>query len=142
MTDTRSLRAVVAALTVMLGGCGGGDLKNGLAGTWLVTRTLLTEVPGLPKGYYDQQQWSFTVAGDQATMGTAAGNMQGQWRGSSWYFDSGQYADPRTGQPAQTTFEAVGVDPLKGGLETKLFDPTGLRPPTSESFTVEGSRIR
>jgi len=141
MLPPKSHLGCLALLLGWLAGCGGQDLKQGLAGTWLVTRTLVTPVEGLPNGYYDQQEWTFTVSGEGSTLSTKDGSVGGSWNGGSWVFAT-SYTDPRFGVPAQLSIEIIGVDPLKGTLENKLLDPTGLRPPTLEGFTLEGTRLR
>jgi hypothetical protein len=114
------------------------SLEGGLAGTWLVTRTLVTEVQGLPNGYQDQQEWTFTTSGKTGKLTSAAGSVDGTFDGT-WVFAT-QYTDPRVGLPATLRIEIIGVDPLKGTLENNLFDPTGFRPPNKEAFQLEGVR--
>lgn len=119
-------------------GPGSASLESGLAGTWVVTRTLVTEVQGLPNGYQDQQEWTFTTSGKTAKLTTAAGSVDGTYEGS-WVFAT-EYTDPRVGLPATLRIEIIGVDPLKGTLENNLFDPTGARPPNKEAFRLDGVR--
>lgn len=114
------------------------SLESGLAGTWVVTRTLVTEVQGLPNGYQDQQEWTFTTSGKSGKLTTAAGSVDGTYDGS-WVFAT-EYTDPRVGLPATLRIEIIGVDPLKGTLENNLFDPTGARPPNKEAFRLDGVR--
>lgn len=115
------------------------NLQSGLAGTWLVTRTLVTAVEGMPNGYQDQQVWTFQTTGQKATLSTKDGAVDGSYNGASWVFGA-QYTDPRVGLPAHLAIEIIGVDPLKGTLENNLYDPTGFRPPSKEGFRLDGVR--
>ena len=141
--DFRNSRMVCAvflsAATFCLSCDDAGDLKGGLAGTWKVTRTLVTEVEGLPNGYWDEQVWTFAVQGESATLSTEAGSVGGTFNGT-WVFQT-EYYDPRTGMPASIRIEIIGVDPLRGTLENTVYDPTGYRPPSTEAFELEGVRI-
>lgn len=156
MTTARFLGRVASAVLVamplvlaeaeLLTGCSsdsseanGGKLQSGLAGSWLVTRTLVTHVDGIPDGFQDQQLWSFSVSGSSATLSTTDGTVGGSWTGSSWLFET-DYTDPRVGLPAHLKIEIIGVDPLGGTLENTLYDPTGYRPPTLEAFRLDGVR--
>jgi hypothetical protein len=115
------------------------EVQAGLAGTWRDTRTLVTAVEGLPNGYYDEQIWTFKTSGQNATLSTQDGSVNGAFNGTSWAF-SAEYTDPRVGLPAKLSIEIIAVDPLKGTLENNVYDPTGFRPPSKEAFRLDGVR--
>jgi len=121
------------------------NLKTDLAGTWLVTRTIVTPTADFPAGYQDQQTWKFTVNGDQATITTSAGSMNGTWGKSSdfnydhWIFEAtGQ--DPRFGTQIKVRVEIINVDILKGTNETYTWDAYSSRYLISDAFSIEGVR--
>ncbi len=115
------------------------EAQAGLAGTWRVTRTLVTAVEGLPNGHYDEPIWTFETSGQNATLSTQDGSVNGTFNGASRVF-AADYTDPRVGLPAKLSIEIIGVDPLKGTLENSLYDPTGFRPPSKEAFRLDGVR--
>lgn len=121
------------------------NLKSGLAGTWLVTRTIVTPTPDFPAGYQDIQTWTFTVNGDQATMSTTAGSMNGTWGKSTdfnydhWIFEA-IGPDPRTGFQIKIRVEIINVDKLKGTNETYNWDAYSSRYLIADAFSIEGVR--
>ncbi len=121
------------------------DLKTGIDGTWLVTRTLVTPSNDFPKGYKDQQVWTIKTNGETATLTTDAGTMNGQWTVSGnfnfshWYFEY-EGPDPRTGFQIKILIEIIGASPLKGTNETYVWDQYSGRYLLSDSFECEGVR--
>lgn len=121
------------------------DLKSGIAGTWIVTRTLVTYNPDFPNGYQDVQEWTFTVNENNATLTTSIGSMNGEWKSSQnfnynhWVFEA-QGIDPRTGLTIKIIVEIIGVDKLKGTNETYWYESMNGRWILSDSFTIEGKR--
>ncbi len=121
------------------------DLKTGIDGTWLVTRTLVTPSKDFPDGYKDQQTWTIKTNGETATLTTVYGSMDGQWTTSNnfnfshWYFEY-EGPDPRTGFQIKIIIEIIAADPLKGTNETYVWDQYAGRYLLSDSFQCEGVR--
>jgi len=124
------------------------DLKTGIDGTWLVTRTLVTPSNDFPKGYKDQQTWQIQTNGTTASLtviagGINIGTINGTWTKSSnfnfehWYFEyEGQ--DPRTGFQIKIIVEIIGTGPLKATDETYVWDKYANTYTLSDSFSCEG----
>jgi hypothetical protein len=117
----------------------GQPVATGSPTTWVVTRTLVTPVVGLPQGYRDQQLWRIAITGSSATLTTQDGSVNGTLVGSSWVFET-NYTDPRVMLPAHLKIQLIGMSPLMGTLENTLFDPNGFRPPSTEAFRLDGVR--
>ena len=126
------------------------DLKTGIAGTWLVTRTLVTPSKDFPNGYKDQQTWEISTNGDAASLtvyagGVNVGTISGQWTKSQnfgydhWYFEyEGQ--DPRTGFQIKIIVEIINAGPLKATDETYVWDKYANMYTLSDSFSCEGAK--
>ena len=124
------------------------DLKTGIDGSWLVTRTLVTPSKDFPNGYKDQQTWQIKINGTTATLtviagGVTVGTVNGTWTTSDnfnyehWYFEyEGQ--DPRTGFQIKIIVEIIGTGPLKATDETYVWDKYANMYVLSDSFACEG----
>jgi hypothetical protein len=143
------LLLILLAPLVLFISCGddanGPDLKTGIDGTWLVTRTLITPSTDFPNGYQDQQTWTIKTTGETATLTTQAGTINGTWAASDnfpdkhWYFVfEGQ--DPRTGFPIRITVEIIGASPLKGTNDTFNWDQYLQKYTLADSFKCEGKK--
>ncbi len=123
------------------------DLKNGAAGTWLVTRTLVTPSTDFPAGYQDQQQWTITVNGESALLTTKDGSINGTWRSSQsfpslhWVFEV-TGTDPRFGTQIKIVVEVISTSPFKGTNETYYYDPYSGSYLISDGFSITGTRIK
>jgi hypothetical protein len=122
------------------------NLKTDLAGSWNVTRTIVTPSADFPNGYQDQQLWSFTVNGNTATITTSAGTMNGVWDKSTdfnydhWIFEA-TGTDPRFGTQIKVRIEIIAVDKLKGTNETYFWDPYSSGFMLSDAFSIVGDRM-
>ena len=121
------------------------DLKSGLAGTWTVVRTLVTPSKDFPNGYQDTQTWKFTVNGDNATLTTKDGSINGKWTTSKdfnynhWVFEA-TGNDPLTGLLIKIQVEIIAVDKLKGTNSTYYYDSMNGIWFLLDSFSINGSR--
>lgn len=121
------------------------SLKTGLAGTWIVTRTIVTPTVDFPNGYQDIQEWKFTVNGETAVITTSAGSMNGTWTKSKdfnydhWLFEA-TGTDPRFGTQIKVRVEIINVDKLKGTNETYYWDASLSSFVISDAFSIEGVR--
>lgn len=123
------------------------DAKSGLTGTWLVTRTLVTPSQDFPQGYQDQQEWSFTTNGSNATITTKDGSMNGSWTSSQdfanlhWVFEA-EGTDYRTGLYIKVVVEITSVSPLKGTNVSYYYDSYNSMWVILDGFTVVGTKIK
>lgn len=121
------------------------DLKSGLAGTWTVVRTLVTPNKDFPNGYHDTQTWKFTVNGDNATLTTKDGSINGMWTTSKdfnynhWVFEA-TGNDPLTGMLIKIQVEIIAVDKLKGTNSTYWYDSMNGLWLMLDSFSITGTR--
>jgi hypothetical protein len=119
------------------------DLKTGIDGTWLVTRTLVTPSKDFPAGYKDQQTWTIKTNGETATLTTTAGTIDGKWTSSAnftyshWYFEY-EGPDPRTGMQIKIVIEIINAGPFKGTNESYFWDPYSSRFLLNDSFSCTG----
>lgn len=121
------------------------DIKSGAIGTWLVTRTLITYNPDFPNGYQDQQTWTIATSGDNATLTTSAGTINGTWATTQTYLQSHwvfEYTgpDPRTGFTIKIVVEIIGIAPFKATNETYVWDQYAARFILAEAFSCTGVR--
>ena len=124
------------------------DLKTGIDGTWIVTRTLISPSKDFPNGYKDQQTWKISTNGETATLtvlagGVNMGTIDGKWTTSAtfgyehWYFEyEGQ--DPRTGFNIKIVVEVIAAGPLKGTDDTYVWDKYANTYTLSDAFSCEG----
>ncbi len=122
------------------------DLKTGVVGTWLVTRTLVTPNQDFTNGYQDQQTWTIATSDETASLTTDAGTIYGTWAISAnfpdphWYFEY-EGSDPRTGYQIKIIVEIIDIDPFLATNETYYWDIYGNQYLLLESFGCEGVRI-
>lgn len=126
-------------------GTNSSDLKSGLAGTWTVVRTLVTPSKDFPNGYQDTQSWKFAVNGDNATLTTKDGSINGTWTTSKdfnynhWVFEA-TGNDPLTGLLIKIQVEIIAVDKLKGTNTTYWYESMNGMWLLLDSFSIVGSR--
>lgn len=121
------------------------NLKTDIAGKWSVIRTLVTPSKDFPNGYKDVQDWSFTVNGENASLTTKDGTINGKWTKSSdfnydhWVFDA-QGSDPLTGLTIKIVVEIIAVNKLKGTNSSYYYDSMNNMWLLLDSFTIEGTK--
>lgn len=140
---------LIFVLSLLLVSCGDNSVStpkfsaNDAAGTWTVTRTMVTQNPDFPNGYQDIQVWTIAVNGTNGTLTTPAGTISGSWKTSAnfstehWVFE---YIgpDPRTGFQIKVLVEIIGASPLKGTNDTYTYDSWNNLWLLGDSFRIEG----